>query len=236
MDLHSQLSDSFRWWYWQSYFGYQPSTTSRHNLECRKVRILLTFFIKILWVKFAKIKESKFIAKFKLKFYKLKMNNLKLQEDENLMKPPIEEQNVAAQNNKSASKKRNPLSSRVKNRKDMINHNKEMNLKLLKSLFKRRLQNTNDVVVSFFMKHIHLKSKSFRDYYWIIRNFEMFSPNLKIEDLAQYLKTKINYLNLNSSPEHASHAMYLKHYRILIRFLSHITGINGSNIIENEEN
>ena len=64
----------------------------------------------------------------------------------------------------------------------------------------------------------------------------MFSPNLKIEDLALYLKTKINYLNLNSSPEHVSHATYLKHYRILIRFLSYITGINASNIIENEEN
>ena len=164
------------------------------------------------------------------------MNNLKLQEDKNSMKPPIEEQNVAAQNNKSASKKSNPLSSRVKNKKDMINHNKEMNLKLLKSLFKRRLQNTNDVVVLFSMKHIHLESKSFRDYNWIIRNFEMFSPNLKIEDLAPYLKTKINHLNLNSSPEHASHATYLKHYRILIRFLFHITGINGSNIFENEEN
>ena len=79
------------------------------------------------------------------------------------MKLLIEELNVAAQNHKSASKKHNPLSSRIKSRNDMINHNKEMNLKLLKSLFKRRLQNTNDVVVAFLMKHIYIKSKIFRD-------------------------------------------------------------------------
>ena len=60
--------------------------------------------LKKLWVKSAKIKESKFVENFKLNFYKLKMNNLKLKEDKNLMKPPIEEQNVVEQNNKSPTK------------------------------------------------------------------------------------------------------------------------------------